>query len=77
MCWLAIAKKEASLTQLKANIVPTISHSELYRVLESLQRRSLIETHLGYFTQKPVIMKYVAEQLINQFYSEISSKIGL
>ncbi|PIG92341.1 NB-ARC domain-containing protein [Gloeocapsopsis sp. IPPAS B-1203] len=77
MCWLASAQKEVSLTQLQADIVPTISHNELHRVLESLQRRSLIETHSGYFTQKPVVMKYVAEQLIAQFYSEISSKITI
>jgi len=77
MCWLAIAQKEVSLAQLQVEIVPTVFYSELHRALESLQRRSLIETHSGYFTQKPIVMKYVKEQLTDQFYPEISSKIEL
>ncbi|WP_339384119.1 NB-ARC domain-containing protein [Gloeocapsopsis crepidinum] len=77
MCWLAIAQKEVSLSQLQAVIIPTVFYSELHRALESLQRRSLIETHSGYFTQKPIVMKYVKEQLTDQFYPEISSKIEL
>jgi len=43
-----------------------VSQWELLEALESLKRRSLIETNLVHLTQQPVIVEYMNKQLIEQ-----------
>ncbi|WP_309224615.1 NB-ARC domain-containing protein [Halomicronema sp. CCY15110] len=66
MQWLAICREPVSLADLQKKLVPTIATRELLTALTALQRRSLIEqensTHT--FTQQPVVMEYVTEQII-------------
>jgi len=60
---LAIHQQPISLEQLRENISSTVSKSETIEALDSLVRRSLIETSTGVsaelFTLQPVVMKYV------------------
>jgi WD40 repeat protein len=74
MYWLAINRKQVSLTELQATFTPTLSKPELYEVLMSLQWRSLIESIAGGFTQQPVVMEYVSERLIELICQEIATE---
>ncbi len=78
MYWLTINREWTTLAELRQDIVPMVSHRELLEAIESLKRRSLIETQLGSFTQQPVVMEYVTERLVGQFYTEIATqKVGI
>jgi hypothetical protein len=70
MYWLAINRRWITLAELQQNIVPTVSHRELVEALLSLQARSLIEKQSTSFTLQPVVMEYVTERLLSQFYGE-------
>ncbi len=72
MRWLAIARERVTLQELHADIIPKIPQRELMEVLESLNARSLIEINALGCTQQPVVMEYVTEGLVKQFYTEIS-----
>ena len=61
MSCLAINQEWVTLPKLLENIGITVSQGELLEALESLQQRSLIESHSGIFTQQPVIMEYMSE----------------
>lgn len=74
MQWLAIARELVSLQELHADIIPKIPQRELLEVLESLSARSLIEINALGCTQQPVVMEYVTERLVKQFYTEISRR---
>lgn len=85
MYWLAINREAVTATQLQADLLPSISLVELRDALFSLDRRSLIEkikptrvktTNLMNldevsYTQQPVVMEYVIEQLIENIHQEI------
>ena len=81
MFWLMINREPVSASELEADIVPLISRPKLLEALESLRGRSLIETstakaaltRTGGFTQQPVVMEYMTEQLIEQVYQEIAT----
>ncbi|MHC5756387.1 WD40 domain-containing protein [Nostoc sp.] len=81
MCWLAINREAVSLAELQEDIVPHISTRELIESLESLKRRSLIETshhfinHNVNFTQQPVVMEYMTEKLVTVVFNEITTGI--
>jgi len=78
MRWLAIARERVTLKELYADILPKIPQRELMEVLESLNRRSLIEINALGCTQQSVVMEYVTERLVKQFYTEISHyELGL
>jgi WD40 repeat protein len=78
MYWLTINREWTTLAELRQDIVPMVSHRELLEALESLKRRSLIESKLGSFTQQPVVMEYVTERLVDRFYTEIATqKVGI
>jgi len=51
------------------NIVPKVSPGELLEALESLQKRSLLESKAGRFTQLPVIMEYMTKQSKHFYHS--------
>ncbi|HEY9662390.1 MAG TPA: hypothetical protein V6C65_28375, partial [Allocoleopsis sp.] len=71
MNWLAINREWTTITQLHEDIVPVVSKSQLLESLESLTWRSLIEKQAGSYTQQPVVMEYVTEQLIRKIISEL------
>ncbi|NET47798.1 MAG: hypothetical protein F6K09_03540 [Merismopedia sp. SIO2A8] len=74
MRWLAINRDWTSLSELRADIVPAISHRALLEAVESLKGRSLIETSPVGITQQAVVMEYMTERLVEQFHHEIEQK---
>lgn len=73
MYWLAISREWVTLKELQIDIVPAASQRELLEALASLQARSLIESNTIGFSQQPVVMEYMTERLIKQFYETISA----
>ncbi len=74
MYWLAINREWTKISELAADIFPAVSKPKLLEALESLCWRSLIERQAGSYTQQPVVMEYVTEQLIEQVAEEIRTK---
>jgi hypothetical protein len=74
MYWLAINREPVSYLELQEDILPRISNQKLLTALESLKWRSLIEQTQAGFTQQPVVMEYMTEQLIEQVCQEIISE---
>jgi WD40 repeat protein/GTPase SAR1 family protein len=77
--WLAINSEPVSVTQLLEDLVPEPTKAKLLEALESLKRRSLIETAKAAennsirFTLQPVIMECLIDDLIQQVCSEIKA----
>jgi WD40 repeat protein len=75
--WLAINSEPVSVAQLLEDLVPEPTQAKLLGALESLKRRSLIETvqptegDFIRFTLQPVIMECLIDDLIQQVCSEI------
>ncbi|MEM9807924.1 MAG: NB-ARC domain-containing protein [Cyanobacteria bacterium P01_D01_bin.56] len=67
MHWLAIYRDWTPMTELQEDLVPGVPQRSVLEALESLQRRSLIEKNGGLFTQQPVVMEYMTEQLVDGF----------
>lgn len=74
MYWLAASRECVTLEELQEDMVPNVSQRELLEALASLQARSLIETTVVGFSQQPVVMEYMTEQLVKQFYDSISTQ---
>ena len=70
MYWLAINREWLSLKELQSDIIDVVMR-DLLTALESLQSRCLLENQAGKFTQQPVVMEYVIEELIEQVTQEI------
>ncbi|BAZ45238.1 WD-40 repeat-containing protein [Chondrocystis sp. NIES-4102] len=70
MYWLAIAREPIEIKELQEDVVWQISSIKLLETLESLSRRSLIESNLSGFTQQPVVMEYVTSRLIEEIIQE-------
>ena len=73
MYWLAISRKAVTLGELAEDIIPKVSPRDLLEALVSLQGRALIETNEAGFTQQSIIMEYMTERLVQQFYHHLSS----
>lgn len=72
MYWLAIEREAVTLDNLRADFVGIVSNRSLLEALESLKRKSLIETSgVALFTLQPVIMEFVTVELINHICEEI------
>ena len=71
MYWLAINREPVSFQDLQADFLGNLPFRELIETLNSLQRRSLIEKSASSFTQQPVVMEYVIDQLIERISQEI------
>lgn len=77
--WLAINSEPVSVEQIQADLVPEPTKAKLLEALESLKRRSLIETaqltegNSIRFTLQPVIMECLIDELIQQVCSEIKA----
>jgi WD40 repeat protein len=69
--WLAIDREWTSLTDLHAEIWPSIPKLQVLEALESLSRKSLIERASGKFTQQAVVMEYMTARLIDRIVKEI------
>lgn len=69
--WLAINREPVEIKELKADLLLSISLHNLLEVLESLNRRSLIEKQGSQFTLQSVIMEYVTINFIEQICQEI------
>jgi WD40 repeat protein len=74
MYWLAINREPVTLHELQEDIIPPVSKPELLQTLEFLLRRSLIERSALGFTQQPVVMEYMTDQLIEQVTQEIAQE---
>ncbi len=74
MFWLTINRDPVSSSELQADIVPQVSRAKLLEALESLRLRSLIERSATGFTQQPVVMEYMTDQLIEQAYEAIATE---
>lgn len=76
--WLAINCEPISVEQLQKDLMPEPLTAMLLEALESLRRRSLIETaktDAGFtaFTLQPVVMEYLIDDLIQHLYEEITT----
>lgn len=75
--WLAIERQPVCLSKLRANFVLPPTPSQLMETLVSLERRSLLdkiaEDNGIAFTLQPMVMKYVAEEFIEQVIDEIDA----
>jgi len=60
--WLAIDRQPVSFSQLREKIVPPVPPQQLLEVLESLEKRSLIEKRAALFSLQPVVMEYVSDR---------------
>lgn len=70
--WLGINREPVSLLDLQQDMLEGGSQ-QLTEALESLKRRSLIETVKGFFTLQPVIMECANNRLIEQISQEINT----
>jgi WD40 repeat protein len=73
MYWLAINREWTTIADLQGDIVPALPKQRLMETLEALSRRSLIEHNQARFTQQPVVMEYVTEQLIERVSEALQS----
>ncbi|MBW4537671.1 MAG: NACHT domain-containing protein [Myxacorys chilensis ATA2-1-KO14] len=71
MYWIAINRNGVSIAELADDIVPPVPKRQLLEALASLARRPLVEKRGANFTQQPVVMEYVIDQLISRIYEEI------
>lgn len=78
MYWLAIERDPVSLLDLQENIVSPALRQKLPEALRSLGKRSLLEQSAANFTQQPVFMEYMIEQIVCQVCKEITTEdVGL
>lgn len=69
MYWLAIERESITIDNLRQDIVPMISKSQILESVTSLRWRSLIEKNANSFTQQPVVMEYMTDRLIDMTYN--------
>ncbi len=73
--WLAIEREAVSMNVLRENLVQPLSKKMLLEALDSLYRRSLVETgNDARFQLQPVIMEYLTGKLIEQAYNDFVGK---
>jgi hypothetical protein len=73
MFWLAINQEPVTPSQLQADIISGVSRGDLLKALESLARRSLIESTSTGNTVQPVVMEFVTEQFLNRLVQEFQT----
>jgi len=69
MYWLAIEREPITTDNLRQDIVPMVSKSQILESVISLRWRSLIEKNANSFTQQPVVMEYMTDRIIDMAYS--------
>ena len=73
LCWLAIVREPMTLDELLAVLVKPLPRIQVLEAIDSLRRRSLIETgkRAGSFTLQSVVLEYVTAFLIARGSHEI------
>lgn len=71
--WLAIEREPIPFSELSHLLFPSVTSPNLIATVESLQRRSLVESSQMGFTLQPVVMEFMTEYLIQTITTEISS----
>jgi hypothetical protein len=74
MYWLAIEREPITTDNLRQDIVPLVSKSQILESVISLRWRSLIEKNSNSFTQQPVVMEYMTERLIDMAYEATTER---
>ena len=74
MYWLAIEREPITTENLRQDIVPLVSKSQILESVISLRWRSLIEKNANSFTQQPVVMEYMTERLIDMAYQATTER---
>lgn len=78
LIWLAIERETASLEDIHQDFVRPLMRGELLETLESLRRRSLIESSgSGCFALQPVILEYVTMHLLKRAWKEFGEQQAL
>lgn len=75
--WLAINREGARVDELVADLIPAASSAAVVQALESLRWRSLVEQQGDRYSQQPVIMEYVLDQVLELMYGELTGIIPL
>ena len=73
MYWLAIEREPIEIKILEADILQSIPRRKLLESIKSLIRRSLVYKTTNGFTQQPVVMEYLIENLQQKVTQEIIS----
>jgi WD40 repeat protein len=73
MTWLAINRDWTEISELAEDILPTVPKVRLLEALESLRWRGLIESQQRRYTQQPVVMEFITEQLVETLSQEVVS----
>ncbi len=68
MYWLAIEREPITTDNLRQDIVPMVSKSQILESVISLRWRSLIEKNANSFTQQPVVMEYMTDRLVDMAF---------
>jgi WD40 repeat protein len=74
MYWLAINRESVAIAELKSDLVSPIMPAQLLEILESLERKSLIEKGAASFTLQPVLMEYVTNRLVQAVCQEVETR---
>ncbi|MBD2465841.1 NACHT domain-containing protein [Oscillatoria sp. FACHB-1407] len=74
MYWLAINREWTAIAELAEDIIPTVPRAKILEALESLTWRNLIEKRSGRYTQQPVVMEYVTDELTERIAIELITK---
>ena len=70
--WLSIEREPVSLNKLRENIVHRVPRVVLFEALDSLRRRSMIESSSNAsFSLQPVILEYVTNRFVESAFQEI------
>lgn len=78
LIWLAIEREAASLEDIHQDFVRPLLRGELLETLESLLRRSFIESSgSGRFALQPVILEYVTTHLLKRAWKEFGEPQAL
>ncbi|MGB3496074.1 MAG: NB-ARC domain-containing protein [Elainellaceae cyanobacterium] len=64
--WLAINGEPTTIADLERDLTPSVPRGQLLESLESLRRRSLMESQQGCFTLQSVVMDYVSNQWLDE-----------
>ncbi len=72
--WLAIEREPMTASKLLQKITPSILPDKLLALLESLQRRSVIEKQAAKFILAPVLREYLIKQFIEKVTQEIATE---
>lgn len=74
MFWLAINREPTTLPELREDLLRPATSGEVLAALESLKRRSLVETSVSGFTLQNVITEYLTDRLVQQMCEEVMTQ---